>query len=139
MTRRRPVRARAAFGCACAALALAGCASTTTGGNSAIIVSGAFQALRTNTLALGAAFRRGSAVLIPVILTAIVIGIVFVLVMLVCTVPLTAALAMVTQGAAVASTVSASRCPVVPGLVGADATIGSRIPSDPRTTDTVAV
>jgi ABC-type branched-subunit amino acid transport system substrate-binding protein len=40
MPRRRPVRARAAFGCACAALALAGCSSTTTGGNSAITVSG---------------------------------------------------------------------------------------------------
>jgi branched-chain amino acid transport system substrate-binding protein len=40
MPGRRPVRARAVFGCACAALALAGCASTTTGGNSAITVSG---------------------------------------------------------------------------------------------------
>src|ERR1700733_2974068 len=40
MSGRRPVRARAVFGCACAALALAGCSSTTTGGNSAITVSG---------------------------------------------------------------------------------------------------
>jgi branched-chain amino acid transport system substrate-binding protein len=39
MPGRRPVRARAVFGSACAALALAGCASTT-GGNSAITVGG---------------------------------------------------------------------------------------------------
>jgi hypothetical protein len=46
---------------------------------------------------------------------------------------------MVTQGAAVASTESASRCPVVPGFVGADATMAARIPSRGSATDTVAL
>src|SRR5271166_6842311 len=44
---------------------------------------------------------------------------------------------MVTQGAVVASRESASRRPVVPGLVGADAAMASRIASRGNSPDTV--
>src|ERR1700758_519571 len=44
---------------------------------------------------------------------------------------------MVTQGAVVASSESACRCPVVPGLVGADAAMASRIASPSDSPDTV--
>src|ERR1700751_6120785 len=44
---------------------------------------------------------------------------------------------MDTQGAVVASSESVGRCPVVPGLVGADAAMASRIASPSDSPDTV--
>ncbi len=55
---------------------------------SAVIVSGAFQALRLHSVQLGTAFRRGFAVLIPVVLTTIVLFLLLVVVVAVCCVPL---------------------------------------------------
>jgi len=55
---------------------------------SAVIVSGAFQALRMHSVQLGSAFRRGFAALVPVVLTTIALFLLFLVVMIVCTVPL---------------------------------------------------
>ena len=54
---------------------------------SAILVSGAFQALRTRTIHLGSAFKRGFASLIPIVMTAIVLGLLITVVAIVCLIP----------------------------------------------------